>query len=234
MPEKKLNILDLIQGSFADTDEEKLSKYLDRLYAAISDYTQSIRRDSLLVLLLATAFELVNSSPGEQFSVASFSFHKGSVVLQFVPAVVAYLFLQIVTDSIRLADMGIAFRRLFGRWLGGGEHPETGSFIMPATPLYWTIKQSLPSRGAIQYRRYARGYWTSSWFTGVLVAGILAFEADAYYTLYSGQFSHDILWLISLCFALVCFVMSAINFIDWYLTTGTEASFSRLSGSTKA
>lgn len=77
MPERKLNILDLIQGSFADADEEKVSKYLDRLYAAISDYTQNIRRDSLLVLLLVTAFELVNSSPGTQFSVASFSFHKG-------------------------------------------------------------------------------------------------------------------------------------------------------------
>lgn len=223
MPEK-LNILDLIQDSFADADEEKVTKYLDRLYAAISDYTQNIRRDSLLVLLLVTAFELVNSSPGTQFSVASFSFHKGSVVLQFVPAVVAYLFLQIITDSIRLADMGIAFRRLFGRWLGGRGYPGTGGFIMPATPLYWTIKQSLPSRGIIQYRRYALQYWASSWFTGVLVAGILAFEAHAYYVLYSGQFAHDILWLISLCFTLVCLVISAINFIDWYLTAGTEAS----------
>ena len=224
MPKRKLNLLDLIQGSFADADEEKISKYLDRLYAAISDYTQNIRRDSLLVLLLVTAFELVNSSPGTQFSVASFSFHKGSVVLQFVPAVVAYLFLQIITDSIRLADMGIAFRRLFGRWLGGGEYPGTGGFIMPATPLYWTIKQSLPSREIIQYRRYALQYWASSWFTGVLVAGILAFEAHAYYVLYSGQFTHGFLWLISLYFTLVCLVISAINFIDWYLTAGTEAS----------
>ena len=129
MPERKLNILDLIQGSFADANEEKIPKYLDRLYAAISDYTQNIRRDSLLVLLLVTAFELVNSSPGAQFSVASFSFHKGSVVLQVVPAVVAYLFLQIITDSIRLADMGIAFRRLFGRWLGGREYPGPAALL---------------------------------------------------------------------------------------------------------
>jgi hypothetical protein len=178
----------------------------------------------LLVLLLVTAFELVNSSPGTQFSVASFSFHKGSVVLQFIPAVVAYLFLQIITDSIRLADMGIAFRRLFRSWLGGRGYPGTGGFIMPATPLYWTIKQSLPARDTIQRRRYALQYWTSSWFTGVLVAGILVFEAHAYYVLYSGQFTHDILWLISLCFTLVCLVISAINFIDWYLTAGTEES----------
>jgi hypothetical protein len=233
MPERKLSILDLIQGSFADADEEKVSKYLDRLYAAISDYTQNIRRDSLLVLLLVTAFELVNSSPGSQFSVASFSFHKGSVVLQFVPAVVAYLFLQIITDSIRLADMGFAFRRLFRRWLGGGGRGEgylgTGGFIMPATPLYWTIKQSLPSTDTIQHRRYALQYWASSWFTGVLVAGILAFEAHAYYVLYSGQFTHDILWLISLCFTLVCLVISAINFIDWYLTAGDEESAAKAS-----
>lgn len=216
MPEER-NILDLIQDSLADTDEEKVSKYLDRLYAAISDYTQNIRRDSLLVLLLVTAFELVNSSPGAQFSVASFSFHKGSVVLQIVPAVVAYLFLQIIADSMRLADMGIAFRHLFSRWLGGGKaYREVGGFIMPATPLYWNIKQSLPSRGTIQYRRYALEYSASSWFTGVLVVGILAFEAHAYYVLYSGQFTHDILWLISLCFTLVCLVMSAIYFSDWY------------------
>ncbi len=224
MPKRKLNILDQIQDSFAYTDDEKVSKYLDRLYAAISDYTQNIRRDSLLVLLLVTAFELVNSSPGTPFSVASFSFHKGSVVLQFVPAVVAYLFLQIVTDSIRLADMGKVFRQLFDRWLGGRGYPETGGFIMPATPLYWTIKQSLPSRDTIQYRRYARQYWASSWFTVVLVVGILAFEAHAYYVLHSGQFTHDILWLISLCFTLVCLVISAINFIDWYLTAGTQPS----------
>ena len=100
MPKRKLNLLDLIQGSFADADEEKVSKYLDRLYAAISDYTQRIRRDSLLVLLLVSAFELVNNSPGTQFSVASFSIHKGSPVLWFVPAVVAYLFFQIITDSM--------------------------------------------------------------------------------------------------------------------------------------
>jgi hypothetical protein len=172
----------------------------------------------LLVLLLVTAFELVNSSPGAQFSVASFSFHKGSVFLQVVPAVVAYLFLQIITDSIRLADMGIAFRHLFGRWLGGREYPGTSGFIMPATPLYWNIKQSLPSRDTIQYRRYARQYRASTLFTVVLVAGILAFEAHAYYVLHSGQNTHNFLWWTSLCFTLVCFVISAINFIDWYLT----------------
>ena len=224
MSEKRLNILNQIQGSFADDDKEKISKYLDRLYAAISDYTQSIRRDSLLVLLLVTAFELVNSSPGTQFSVASFTFHKGSVVLQVVPAVVAYLFLQIITDSIRLADMGIAFRRLFDRWLGEREHPETGGFILPATPLYWNIKQSLPSKDTIQYRRYALQYRASSLFTGVLVAGILAFEAHAYYVLHSRQFAHDILWLISLCFTLLCLVISAINFIAWYVTARSQAS----------
>jgi hypothetical protein len=220
--ERKLNILDLVQDSFSDASEEKISKYLDRLYAAISDYTQSIRRDSLLVLLLVTAFELVNSSPGTQFSVASFTFHKGSVVLQVVPAVAAYLFLQIITDSIRLADMGIAFRQLFDKWLGGKRHAETGGFVMPATPLYWNIKQSLPSRSIIQYRRYALQYSASTWFTGVLVAGVLAFEAHAYYVLYGGQSTPDILWLISLCFTVVCLVISATNWVDWYLTARTD------------
>ena len=70
--------------------------------------------------------------------------------------------------------MGIAFRHLFGRWLGGRGYLETSGFIMPATPLYWNIKQSLPSRDIIQYHRYALQYSASSWFTGVLVAGILS------------------------------------------------------------
>jgi hypothetical protein len=231
MPEGKLNILDLITDSFTNTDnEEKVAKYLDQLYAAISDYTQKIRRDSLLVLLLVTAFELVNSSSDTKFSIGSFSFNKGSIVLQFVPAVVAYLFLQIVTDSIRLADMGTAFRRLFARWLGGKESLkadgliETSGFIMPATPLYWNIKQSLPSKNIVQYRRYSLEYWTSTGFTVVLVAGILAFEGHAYYILYSGQSARDILWWISLCFTCACLVISAINFIRWYITAHAEAS----------
>jgi len=236
MTEGKLNILELIKGSFADTDEDKLSKYLDRLYAAIFDYTQKIRRDSLLVLLLVTAFELVNSSPGTQISVGSFSIHQGSVVLRFVPAVVAYLFLQIITDSIRLADMDIAFRQLFSRWLGWKEYLKTGNFtetdnfiqtggfIMPATPLYWNIKQSLPKRDTIQYRRYALEYSASSWFTAALVAGVLAFEAHAYYVLYNRQLTHFILWSISLFFTLACLVISAINFIEWYPTARTQAS----------
>jgi hypothetical protein len=229
MPERKLNILDLISDSVANTGEEKVPKYLDQLYAAISDYTQKIRRDSLLVLVLVAAFELVNSSPDTKFSVASFSFNKGSIVLQFVPAVVAYLFLQIITDSIRLADMGITFRRLFSRWLGGEEILEAsglieaGGFIMPATPLYWNIKQSLPSKDIIQYRRYSLEYWTSTGFTVVLVAGILAFEGHAYYILYSGQSTPDALWWISLCFTIACLVISAINFIRWYITAHAKA-----------
>ena len=224
MAGKQINILDRIQDSFADTDSEKISKYLDRLYAAISDYTQKIRRDSLLVLLLVAAFELVNSSPGTPLSVASFKFHRGSVVLQFVPAVVAYLFLQINTDGIKLADMGITFRRLFRRWLGERGYPETGGFILPATPLYWNIKQSLPSKDIIQHHRYVREYRTSTWFTTILVLGILVFEGHAYFVLYSGKFPRDILWLLSLCFTLVCLVLSGRNFIDWYRTARTEKS----------
>jgi hypothetical protein len=120
--------------------------------------------------------------------------------------------------------MGIAFRRLFDRWLGDREHLEAGGFILSATPLYWNIKQSLPSKDTIQYRRYALQYWASSLFTGVLMAGILAFEAHAYYVLHSAQFAHDILWLISLCFTLLCLVISAFNFIAWYLTARSQAS----------
>jgi hypothetical protein len=136
MRPEQTNITRRITDSFVNKDEEQVTKYLDWLYSRITDYSQSMRRTSLLVLLLIAIFELVNGPGAVQVSLGSFRISKGSIILIFIPALVAYLYLQVWIDTMKGEDLEKVFQTAFGCWWQTGKENNLHEFIVPPTPLF--------------------------------------------------------------------------------------------------
>ena len=129
---------DRVKFSFDENDQETCSKYLDWLFARITDYSQSLRRDVTFIILLIAAFELVADSKHVSIGFGSFQLSKGSIVLQFIPVVVSYLLFQTVVNTSRITLLITAFeaaladgrRRLrrmtYTGWLSWRRYPCTG------------------------------------------------------------------------------------------------------------
>src|SRR5277367_2882967 len=91
--------------AFDKKDHEDICKYLDWLRANMSEYSQGIRRALTVTLLLVAAFELIIQSPRSRITIASFGISRDSLVLVFIPALVPFLYFQILVDSTRLSAL---------------------------------------------------------------------------------------------------------------------------------
>jgi hypothetical protein len=230
MPQKR-DIPDRISDSFDNNDLERTSKYLDLLRQTMSGYTADMRRNGLLMLLLVGAFELVDYSKNTQITVASFSLHKGSVVLQFIPALVSYLYLQLVVCSTRLEQLGDAFIETFQKWSPKAYANDLGELVVPPTVLYWAVGQRTPVPRNRDYRRTSIENSASAVFFFAIIAGLIAFNCQAYLKLYRSPFNQDILWLISLAFSVFCIIMFAADLIAF--VKELQARGPELTGSNK-
>lgn len=198
---KKLK--DRIFDSFEDNDRDSAKQYLEWLNSKISDVCAQGRRSATLLIFVIVAFEFLIGSPRSRFNLAGFSVTRDSVVLQFIPALAAYLILQVIVDTERLGNLRDAFVHTFARWSPAGEENDLDAVIRPVDPLYWNV-----AWGARAENRRAidqTGHRISTILQAVIALGILAFEAQAYYLLFpSSAISRYILWALSLSTTLFC------------------------------
>jgi hypothetical protein len=82
-----------IQESFGEAEHGDVTQYLEWLSAKIAGQAQSLRRMVASIVLLIAIFELTNEYPKTQLTLSSFRLYKGSVVVLFLPAFVAFLYL---------------------------------------------------------------------------------------------------------------------------------------------
>ena len=203
-----------IEDSFGEDNSKEIEKFLDWTLARIQDYAQSLRRSFALIISLIAAFELVNQAHGESITVGSLRIDKGSVALQLIPPVVAFLYLQSIIDS-RLSMRQIkAFRALLNKWMPKAAADRDLS-ILPLRipmPIYWYITLAPPED--IHDRKANIVEPIASLVTAmVLLMGVIAFEAHAYYSLFHADLHQDILWFISLIVTMFCLIMSALEFL---------------------
>lgn len=208
------NIDQRVQDSFSGAKPEDMAKYMDWLLPTMQSYTQNMRRMATAILLLVAVFEFVAYSRTANLSIESFHISRGSVVFDILPIVVAYLVLQIITDVNKADQLNGAFNVVFKMWSNPAGTNDLDGLLYGPESLYW----SWHTRRANKDNRYAsdnRAWLTSVILSVGLLLGVLGFEANAYYVLFSSaQYPllgiRYLLWGISLGFTSFCLVMGVL------------------------
>ena len=117
------------RNSFVNDDRENISKYLDWARSTLVDYSQNNRRTATLMLIIVAIFELVAYSRNASISVGSFVVARGSVVLDFLPAIAAYMFFQIIVDLNKADQLQKLFTQVFAVWSEKAEENDLDAFL---------------------------------------------------------------------------------------------------------
>jgi hypothetical protein len=131
------NPTDRVKDSFTGDDRESIAKYLEWSRLAILDYSQALRRSATIQIITIAAFELVAYSKNQKISLGSFELARNSIVLTFLPAIVAYLFFQITTDHNRIDQLTTMYFAAFRLWSEKSEGNDLDTPILGPAPLYW-------------------------------------------------------------------------------------------------
>lgn len=200
-----------IQESFGEAEHGDVSQYLEWVSAKIEGQAQSLRRMVALIVLLIAVFELTDEYPKTQIALGSFRMYKGSVVLLFLPAFVAFLYLQSLIETLRLNDTQRVYAKVFKKWSGKAADNQLEEYAIPSMPIYWNIgAYSSEAPKTFVFRLELALTWL---FFSFIIFGVLAFEAQAYYDLFQLPARDNILWVLSVSAAAIC-CLAAITI--WY------------------
>jgi hypothetical protein len=172
------------------------------------EYASELRRLSTLLILLVAVFELVANGRNTIISISSFQFSRHSVVMIFVPVLVAYLFYQLSIDSTKSDRIGPAFNTTFKLWCPKGADNDLEILVQGPAPLYANSSTFSSSKFGSLTEKIED--IASIPFIFVLLLGVLAFEGQAYYVL----FSHSILWFVSVVLAVYFLVLGIIVYFQ--------------------
>lgn len=193
--------------SFDANDREDIYKYLDWLRSTMSEFSQNVRRLVTITVFLIAVFEVIaQSSPKVGITISSFRIGKGSIALTFIPALVAYLFFQILIDSTRLRIMQKGFASLFKKWNAKAEGGDLDLVVMPPQAIYWSVGGLGHKANVIRSDKVEDV--ASKILLFAITAGTLLFEYQAYLTLFRRPLTKDIPWFISGIIAAFCLIMA--------------------------
>jgi hypothetical protein len=186
-----------VDEAFDDKDVEDAQKFLDLALSSLNQASDSISRTVLLMLLLAAVFELlINSSAIKDLTVGPITFNNTTLLQQFIPVVVAYLFY----DTFRLTGQVFDNRKVYKAVI---------QKFQPKLADSGLVDLALPKvRGPLSRERPIRGYprrgdMLNDFFTSIIgmSAGFLLpilFELHAYYRLIQVYGSQNKLVLASM------------------------------------
>jgi hypothetical protein len=201
------SIRDRVGDSFSENDSDKVVKYMEWLTSAISDYKENIRRLSSIALLLAAVFGLVASSRNVELSIGSFHIIRGSVILVLLPAVINYLFLQIMWDTHRADQLQDAFTAALKIWSPKAEENDLDSLLAGPGPIYWNpIQAGTRAENMYEFDKLADS--TAYIFLFIFMIGLLVFDGLAYWVVFPLHPVDFISWSISLGVTLICLTLS--------------------------
>jgi hypothetical protein len=202
---------DRVQNSFSGDNREDIFKYMDWIHSSILDYNQVMRKMALFVILLIASFEIVVGSRNESITIGSFRLAQGSVVLVLLPGLVAFLVIQMMADAGRVDQLITVYQEVFKLWSEKAEANDLDTEALTFPPLYWN-PTSAGYREVNKSGLYKLTDNSGSAFSFIILIGILAFEAHAYYILLPAHTHGFILWAISLSFTVCCLILAAFIF----------------------
>jgi hypothetical protein len=201
-----------ISDSFTtDGDEAEAEKYLNSLWSAWRDLSNSLAKLTILLFLIIAVFELLvyQRSP-QQIVFASFSLADTPVIQIFLPGVVSYVFYDVVRTTTRWLDIEYTYYKV-----GHIVHPwltdnQLDLLTVPMLPGVWRPGTSVsrdneqaPDKFFYQINRVV------SVFFGLILPFI--FASQAYYLLYIKYHAQEplLLWIsaaITSFFLVVSFI----------------------------
>ena len=195
------------EDAFSEKNEDQAVQYLDWLRSALFDLAGSVRRSAILALFLVAVFEFLEESHGAAFTLGGFRINEGSIVLPLIPALVAYLYIEIIISSAKVRVRQNLFTEVFKRWSPQAEQNDLDMYVMPTNYLFWNPGRGLPraeNRSSIE-RTENR---VSMVFAVTVLVGIFLFEGQAYYILLNGNsISFYVLYGLSLLMTIFCLSM---------------------------
>jgi hypothetical protein len=207
-----------IDDSFSDQDNDRLPTYIGWVITEVNNYSQSLQRGIALIFLLAAIFELLLTTKQFNITVGPFHFYRGSILVQFIPVAVSFLFFQIMADVRRLAYARATLRGAFTMWWPKAGENEMDDFII-RMPL--ALDPDAGRRSRMKEGSESVLFVISFTTLLAILFGTLAFNSYAYLVLFRSPLSRDIGWFISLGFATFFTITGLIYFfIDQF--TGFE------------
>ena len=203
-----------IDDSFDDSDREQVAKYIDWLQASANDTLQNLRRSAALALLLVAIFEVIAQSPKSPVTIAEFRITRDSVVFTFLPAIVAYLYFQLLVNSVRTDRLTSLIEAAFKKWSAKGGANDLHAWIVQMSPLYWNV--GMPTSSEFQGRADRLEDGVSQGIVIAILFGVLAFEGQAYYILFNPELSKNVLWFISVCISFSLLLFASLYAISYF------------------
>jgi hypothetical protein len=204
-----------VSDSFDDKDYERVTKYMDWILSSMTAINQNVQRRTAAMLLLIAVFEVVAQSPKTSISLLGFGIARNSIVFTFIPTIVAYLYFQVMIDTVKADRLVDAIGSVFRKWSPRASANNLEAFLAPPSPLYWN--QGIPVSSDFQSKFDRLEDRTSMILILVLFFGVLGFEAHAFYTVFSSNLSKDVLWFINVCISLsliICGLLSIARIDD--------------------
>jgi hypothetical protein len=205
------SIRDRVNASFPEGEEEKIKQYLDWLRSAIVDLSANMRRAVTLLVFLIAVFEVIFSSPNAGITAIGFHIDRGSIVLRFIPALVAYLGFQLLAYSENTVQLVELFTAIFTKWSDKAEQNDLDLLVLPTSPLFWNIgERDFRAQYKTLSDKVQNG--TSYVFMAIILLGLMVFEAQAYYLLFGGKtIGSYIVWTVSLSVTVFCLSMALVH-----------------------
>jgi hypothetical protein len=208
----KKSVRDRARDSFNKDDKEQIYEYLDWLRSTLREYVQNMRRMVAVLFLLAAAFELVANSRNASISIGSFRVTRNSIVLDFLPVAVAFLFLQVSVDGIKSDQLSDLFTEIFGLWSEKAEMNDLDVPVKGSAPVYWNPFAGTYRPGNLAGVDKLEGN-VATLLIGIIFLGVLAFEGHAYYILFPALTIQLVLWIISLTCTLFCLTFALLSWL---------------------
>lgn len=205
-----------LENCFKDDVPAVVKDYSDKVYASWTDLTGSLRRNAVLVFLIAAIFELLTSQKSSAtISFGSLSLSSSPVVELALPVLFALLFYDGFRLTSRWLELQTAYYKLVKMAAPKVSKNDLDFLIRPELPVFWAIgkigshETSQPSDVFIGRASQAIAIF-AIWIFPV------AFEAQAYYELFGKFGYHDIFLWISAILTTALIVIGVVYVMMYY------------------
>jgi hypothetical protein len=119
-----------------------------------------------------------------------------SLVIIFLPALVSFLFFQVIRDTMQLVARGRAFTEAFFIWSSDAESNDLDALIAPSRAAYWDLGGTGRPRNTMGSERIGKvGQFGAA---SVIFVGAIWFEIYAYLHLLNDSNVSRTLWFFSI------------------------------------
>ena len=207
----KKSYADRIKESFDGASRDDIVKYVEWARSTAMDYTQALRRSAAIMVIAVAIFEVVAYSKNQTIQVASFTVARNSLVLVFLPAFVAYFFFQVTADHNRIFQLEDLYEQAFLLWCEKGGKNDLDTPLLGPSPLYWNVTADHYYVENISRADKIENFGGLVMMV-VIFFGIIAFEGQAYYIIFTSKNLEIAAGVISAAVTIFCLAMGTACF----------------------